>query len=53
MNDAACTPVVMDPQIAITVVAVLGALSHFVVAVARAAQDYRRAGQDTRHRPPT
>jgi hypothetical protein len=33
----------LDPQIAVTVVAILGALSHAVVAVLRAVQDYRVA----------
>jgi hypothetical protein len=43
-----CTNATLDPQIAIAIVAVLGALSHFVVAVLRGAQDFRRANQDTR-----
>lgn len=38
----------MDPQIAITVVAILGALAHFLVAVLRGLQDYRRAGMPSR-----
>lgn len=33
----------MDPQIAVTVVAILGALEHAFVAVLRAVRDYRVA----------
>jgi hypothetical protein len=33
----------VDPQIAVTVVAILGAVSHAVVAILRAVQDYRVA----------
>lgn len=32
-----------DPQVAVTVVAILGAVSHAVVAIMRAVQDYRVA----------
>jgi hypothetical protein len=40
----------LDPQIAITIVAIMGAFSHLIVAVLRGLQDYRHnvPGHQTR-----